>query len=92
MYDIAKDVLHPKKNKTIADLLEICEDGSTITPISIWLKNPNKNYKLSNYKYIAIEGNIGAGKTSLATKIAHDFNAKLILERFADNPFFTKVL
>lgn len=44
----------------------------------------------SKYNYIAIEGNIGAGKTSLAHKIALDFNAKLVLERFADNPFLPK--
>lgn len=42
------------------------------------------------YKYIVIEGNIGAGKTSLATKIAADYNAKLVLEQFADNPFLPK--
>jgi deoxyguanosine kinase len=40
-----------------------------------------------NYNYIAIEGNIGAGKTSLATRISQQFNAKLILEQFDDNPF-----
>jgi len=40
--------------------------------------------------FIAIEGNIGAGKTTLAKKIAADFNGKLILERFADNPFLPK--
>jgi deoxyadenosine/deoxycytidine kinase len=39
---------------------------------------------------LAIEGNIGAGKTSLAHKISQDFNAKLILERFADNAFLPK--
>ncbi|MFO7978189.1 MAG: deoxynucleoside kinase [Bacteroidales bacterium] len=39
------------------------------------------------YNYIAIEGNIGAGKTTLATKIAERFNGKLILESFEDNPF-----
>lgn len=43
-----------------------------------------------NYKYIVIEGNIGAGKTSLAKKIADDYNAKLVLEQFADNPFLPK--
>jgi deoxyadenosine/deoxycytidine kinase len=42
------------------------------------------------HRYIAIEGNIGAGKTSLATQIASDFNGKLILEEFADNPFLPK--
>jgi len=43
-----------------------------------------------NYNFIAIEGNIGAGKTSLATLIAHEFNAKLILEQFEDNSFLPK--
>jgi deoxyadenosine/deoxycytidine kinase len=42
------------------------------------------------YNYIAIEGCIGAGKTSLAEMLAADFNAELILERFADNPFLAK--
>ncbi|MFN2394049.1 MAG: deoxynucleoside kinase [Bacteroidales bacterium] len=42
------------------------------------------------YNYIAIEGNIGAGKTSLATQIAGDFNGRLILEQFDDNPFLAK--
>ena len=42
------------------------------------------------YKYIVIEGNIGAGKTSLASMISEQFKAKLLLERFADNPFLPK--
>ena len=42
------------------------------------------------YNYVVIEGNIGAGKTTLATRIAEQFNASLILERFADNPFLPK--
>lgn len=45
---------------------------------------------LSKYNFIAIEGNIGAGKTSLSKMIAEDFNAKLILEQFADNAFLPK--
>jgi deoxyadenosine/deoxycytidine kinase len=45
---------------------------------------------LSNYNYISIEGNIGAGKTSLATRISNDYNAKLILEQFEDNSFLPK--
>lgn len=44
------------------------------------------------YNYIAIEGTIGAGKTSLATRIANDFNGKLVLEEFEvdKNPFLPK--
>ena len=88
--DIASKIKHPKLNKEIAVLLNECEDNSVLEPIKIWLKNPSKAFNFSKFNYIAIEGNIGAGKTSLATKIAHDFNAKLILERFKDNPFLPK--
>ena len=42
------------------------------------------------YGYIAIEGNIGAGKTSLATRFADEYGGKLVLEEFADNPFLPK--
>ena len=42
------------------------------------------------YNFICIEGNIGAGKTSLAEKIAADCNARLVLEEFANNPFLPK--
>ena len=44
----------------------------------------------NNYNFIAIEGNIGAGKTSLASLIAKEKNAKLILEEFEDNSFLPK--
>ncbi len=40
--------------------------------------------------YLVIEGNIGAGKTTLAQMISRDFNAKLVLEQFANNPFLPK--
>ncbi|MCB4799925.1 2-amino-4-hydroxy-6-hydroxymethyldihydropteridine diphosphokinase [Neotamlana laminarinivorans] len=88
--DIAPKEIHPVFNKSVEDLLVVCEDKSVLEPLNVWLKNPGKAYDLATFNYIAIEGNIGAGKTSLATKIAQDFNAKLILERFADNPFLPK--
>ncbi|WP_138434993.1 2-amino-4-hydroxy-6-hydroxymethyldihydropteridine diphosphokinase [Winogradskyella algicola] len=88
--DIAKDIEHPTLKKKVSDLSEECDDNSEIEPIKIWLKNPMKRFNFGNYNFIAIEGNIGAGKTSLSNKIAQDFNAKLILERFADNPFLPK--
>ena len=88
--DIAPKLKHPILNSEVSELLEACNDGSILEPINIWLKNPSKGFDFTKYNYIAIEGNIGAGKTSLANKIAHDYNAKLILERFADNPFLPK--
>ena len=88
--DIAPKVKHPKLDKEVSVLLAECEDGSVLEPVNIWLKNPRKAFDFSKYNYIAVEGNIGAGKTSLANKIAQDYNAKLILERFADNPFLPK--
>jgi deoxyadenosine/deoxycytidine kinase len=42
------------------------------------------------YNYISIEGNIGAGKTTLATRLSEQFNARLILEQFEDNSFLPK--
>jgi deoxyguanosine kinase len=88
--NIGKQVLHPKFDKTVEELLIECDDNSVLKPINIWLKNPSKAYDFSLYNYVAIEGNIGAGKTSLATTMSKEFNAKLILERFADNPFLPK--
>ena len=42
------------------------------------------------YEFITVEGNIGAGKTTLATLLSKHYNAKLVLEEFADNPFLPK--
>ena len=43
-----------------------------------------------NYHFITIEGNIGAGKTTLAHLLAKHYNSRLVLEQFADNPFLSK--
>ena len=43
-----------------------------------------------NYHFITIEGNIGAGKTTLAHILSRHYHARLILEQFADNPFLPK--
>ena len=42
------------------------------------------------YSFVTIEGNIGAGKTTLSHLLAKHYNARLILEQFADNPFLPK--
>lgn len=87
--DVAPKWNHPKLNKTISELIISCEDKSEITIVGD-LRNPIESLDLKQLNYIAIEGNIGAGKTTLATKIAEDCNAKTVLERFADNPFLPK--
>ncbi len=43
-----------------------------------------------DYHFVTIEGNIGAGKTTLAHLLSKKLNARLILEEFADNPFLPK--
>ncbi len=42
------------------------------------------------YNFVTIEGNIGAGKTTLAQILSKHYNSKLILEEFAENPFLPK--
>ena len=87
--DIDPNINHPILNKNSNELLKSCK-GSNVEKLSKVLSNPKDQFNISKFKYIAIEGNIGAGKTSLAKKISIDFNSKLILERFADNPFLPK--
>ncbi|MFD0965107.1 2-amino-4-hydroxy-6-hydroxymethyldihydropteridine diphosphokinase [Pseudofulvibacter geojedonensis] len=88
--DIAKEFKHPVTEKTVLALKEACLDTDLPIKLSECLNNPPNDFNLSKYNFIAIEGNIGCGKTSLATMISQDFKAKLILERFADNAFLPK--
>ena len=87
--DLNLDWKHPLFKKTIPELLESSPDKSVCKVVQS-LKNPLQSIALEQFNYVAFEGNIGAGKTTLATKIAEDFNAKTVLERFADNPFLPK--
>ena len=86
--EIAPNVMHPIAKNTISICLQNCTDNSEIIKIDKKINRPISLFE--KYNYIAIEGNIGSGKTSLANKIGDDFNAKLVLERFADNPFLPK--
>ncbi len=89
LLDLDSNWEHPVLKKSVAQLLAETEDDSPIDAVHI-LGSPIEKLGLQSFNYIAIEGNIGAGKTTLATKLAEDCNAKLILERFADNPFLPK--
>ena len=89
MRDLNLDWRHPILQRYLHELLVLSEDKSNCKFVQN-LENPIAKIKLSDFNYIAIEGNIGAGKTTLANKLAEDFNAKMVLERFADNPFLPK--
>ena len=87
--DLKLDWKHPVLQKTILELIAVSPDDSVCTVVQD-LKCPLSEIPLEKFNYIAFEGNIGAGKTTLVHKIAEDFNAKTVLERFADNPFLPK--
>lgn len=89
MLDLGLNWEHPILKKSVAQLFAQTEDKSEIKAFEV-LVSPIERLELQQFNYIAIEGNIGAGKTTLSTKLAEDCNAKLVLERFADNPFLPK--
>lgn len=86
--DLIPDFIHPNYNVSISKLLKDTSDSSKII-ISKTSLTPHYN-QLEKLSFLAIEGNIGSGKTSLSKMISEDFNAKLILERFKDNAFLPK--
>ncbi len=86
--EIAANITHPISKTTIKTCLANCIDKNTATRTDLKLIRPVP--LTEKYSYIAIEGNIGAGKTTLTNMMAADFNAKKVLERFADNPFLPK--
>lgn len=88
--ELNSDLNHPVLQKSIKELEIVCDDSSNLKTFPQKLTLPTYNIDLSSNNYIAIEGNIGAGKTTLASMMSADFNARLILERFADNPFLPK--
>ena len=88
LVEIAPNTIHPIEKKQLHVCLQNCSDTSEVLKIPQRLERPIQITE--KYNYIAIEGNIGAGKTSLANLLSDTFNAKLVLERFADNPFLPK--
>ncbi|WP_299012687.1 2-amino-4-hydroxy-6-hydroxymethyldihydropteridine diphosphokinase [uncultured Polaribacter sp.] len=86
--EIAPSVIHPIEKEKITICLQNCEDNSEITIVNKELKRPIPLKE--KYNYIAIEGNIGAGKTSLTKMMSQEFNAKTVLEQFSENSFLPK--
>jgi deoxyadenosine/deoxycytidine kinase len=89
LLDLNLEWIHPILQKDIPELLFETKDKSECIAVQS-VDIPLRKISLDQFNYVAFEGNIGAGKTTLATKIAEDFNAKSVLERFADNPFLPK--
>ncbi|MEM1258988.1 MAG: 2-amino-4-hydroxy-6-hydroxymethyldihydropteridine diphosphokinase, partial [Bacteroidota bacterium] len=87
--DIAPQHYHPVLKKDTRNLLQQSKDKNPLKKTGFQLFKSRREL-FSQLHFLAIEGNIGAGKSTLAKKIAGDFNAKLVLERFADNPFLPK--
>jgi 2-amino-4-hydroxy-6-hydroxymethyldihydropteridine diphosphokinase len=85
LLEIDPDLINPHDGKHYSESLIEQEKLHVVEDFEITLSR--KRYPLHHYNFIAIEGNIGSGKTSLSTKLAQDFNGNLILERFKDNPF-----
>lgn len=87
--DLAPQYYHPELHRDTRNMLQACKDRSALekTPLRL---HPDRAAAFADIGFLAIEGNIGAGKTSLARRMASEMNAKLILERFAENPFLPK--
>lgn len=87
--DLQLDWAHPLFKKSFKTLLSECNDTTNCIKIGA-ITAPIQRYDFQKVNFVAIEGNIGAGKTTLVHKISEDFNAKRVLEGFADNPFLPK--
>ena len=87
--EIAPQKRIPNQNQTVSQLFNSCEDPTKISLYHEGLQRPAIHF-LRQFNRICVEGTIGCGKTSLAKRIAEDLQAKLFLERFAENPFLPK--
>ena len=87
MAEIASDYVHPRWGKNMQQLRDSSADASTVhqLPFSHWTSS-----LFDRYPFIAIEGNIGAGKTTLAQLLAKRYQVPILLESFLENPYLEK--
>ena len=90
LIEIDPNLIHPIKKISLREIYNAFEQNQLVKKTNLSLNNPSNLLSIGKYNYIAIEGNIGSGKTSLSKQISADFNTKLMLERFIDNPFLPK--
>ena len=90
LIEIDPNLIHPVSKVSLKEIYEAFDQYQKIQKKDLVLNNPGNLLSIKNYNYIAIEGNIGSGKTSLSKQISADFNTKLMLERYIDNPFLAK--
>lgn len=89
--EIAPGWIHPELGKAVIELWGQSPDELAAAP---WNENDGAPGRADwepgaklPYPFIVVEGNIGAGKTTLCQMLARDFGCRLILEQFAENPF-----
>lgn len=85
--EINPELIHPVLQKTIIDLLSVTQDKSKLkkSPLSDWSPACFEGGEI-----LIFEGNIGVGKTSLAQKIAKQYQVPFLQENFKENPFLKK--
>lgn len=84
--ELAPDVVIPGTGKTVLEALKICPDKNPLEATSEELLATQVMFP-ETLRYIAVEGVIGAGKTTLARMLARQMKARLVLEEFEENPF-----
>lgn len=89
MLDVLPDWKHPQTQLSVREMIASTTDASVCKRVGK-LQEPMSEITIGRLNHLVIEGNIGAGKTTLSRKIGEDLNAKTVLERFADNPFLPK--
>ena len=90
LIEIDPNLIHPINKISLKEIYNSFKQNQKIKRTDLILNNPSSLLPIIKYNYIAVEGNIGSGKTSLSKQISADFNTKLMLERFIDNPFLAK--